>query len=84
MTTRGGFAFRFDWLCRKPLFNDDAVRRQLLARINQAPQIAFGEEILTRQARIPFEKLTDAAALEHLTAALAWLIEQVMASPNED
>ena len=83
MTTRGGFAFRFDWLCRKPQFSDDAVRRQLLARINQIPQIAFGEEVLTRQALIPFEKLTDTAASEHLKAALAWLIEQVKAFPNE-
>lgn len=77
MATQGWFVFRFDWLYKKPPFSDEAVRRQLLAKINEIPGVAFGEDVLTKRARIPFEKLTTSEALEKLKSAVAWLIEQV-------
>lgn len=77
LATQGWFVFRFDWLYRKPPFSNEGVRRQLLARINEIPGVTFGEDVLTRRARIPFEKLTTSKALEKLKSAVAWLIEQV-------
>lgn len=77
MATQGWFVFRFDWLYKKPPFTDEAVRRQLLAKINEIPGVTFGQDVLTKRARIPFEKLTTTAAVEKLKSAMSWLIEQV-------
>lgn len=77
MATQGWFVFRFDWLYKKSPFSDESVRRQLLAKINEIPGVVFGEDVLTKRARIPFEKLTSIEAVEKLKAVMAWLIEQV-------
>jgi hypothetical protein len=79
MATQGWFVFRFDWLYRKPPFNDESVRAQLLAKINEIPGNAFGAEVLTKRARIPFERLETSEAMNKLKAAVSWLIEQVKA-----
>lgn len=77
MATQGWFIFRFDWLYKKPPFSDESVRRQLLAKINEIPGFEYGEDVLTKRARIPFEKLTSKEVVEKLKAVMAWLIEQV-------
>lgn len=79
MATQGWLVFRFDWLYKKPPFSDESVRRQLLAKINEVPGLHFGDNVLTRRARIPLDKLTTLEALEKLKAAVSWLIEQVNA-----
>jgi hypothetical protein len=79
MASEGWFVFRFDWLYKKPPFNDESVRRQLLAKINEIPGVNFSEDVLTKRARIPFEKLTTNEALQKLKSVLSWLIEQVNA-----
>lgn len=77
MSTQGWFVFRFDWLYKKPPFDDDTVRRQLLSKINEIPGVHFDYDVLTKRARIPFEKLANPVAIEKLKAAVAWLVEQV-------
>lgn len=77
MATQGWFVFRFDWLYKKPPFSDEAVRRQLLAKINEIPGVNFGENVLTKRAKISFDKLNTSDALEKLKSTVAWLIEQV-------
>lgn len=77
MATQGWFVFRFDWLCKKPPFDDESVRRQLLARINEIPGIHFEDDVLTKRTRIPFESLTNTEAADKLKAAVSWLIQQV-------
>ncbi len=51
----------------------------MLGKINEIPGVHFGDDVLTRRARIPFEHLTSTDALEKLKAAIAWLIKQVNA-----
>ena len=80
MATQGWFVFRFDWLYKKPPFDDEAVRRNILAKINEIPGIHFDDDVLTKRARIPFDKLANPVAIEKLKAAVAWLIEQVKAA----
>jgi len=77
MATQGWLVFRFDWRYKKPPFSDEAVMRQMLARINEIPGVTFGEGVLTKRARIPYEQLTTNKAVENLKSAVAWLIEQV-------
>jgi hypothetical protein len=51
----GIFVFRFDWLNKKPPFDDGKVLSELLAKINAIPGIRnrFGEEKLAGRARFP-------------------------------
>ena len=77
ISTQGWFVFRFDWLYKKPPFDDEAVRRTLLGKINEIAGVHFDDSVLTKTARIPLEKLATPAAVEKLKAAVAWLIEQV-------
>lgn len=77
LATQGWFVFRFDWLYKKPPFSDEAVRRQLLVKINEIPGVTFGEDVLTKRARIPFEKLATGEAMEKIKSAVSWLIERV-------
>jgi hypothetical protein len=80
LTTRGWFVFRFDWLYRKPPFADESVRRELLAKINAIPDVQFGEEILTKRARIPLESLRSALATAKLKEAIACMVDQIRAN----
>eukprot|EP00913_Durusdinium_trenchii_P019521 g18351.t1 len=77
MATQGVFVFRFDWLQKKPPFSDEAARRQLLAKINEIPDVHFGDEFLTKAARIPFAKLTTDGAVGKLKETVLWLIDRV-------
>lgn len=77
LASQGWFVFRFDWLCRKPPFDDESVRQQLLAKINNIPGVNFDEDVLTKRARIPFEKLTSSEALAQLKVAVSSMLELV-------
>lgn len=84
MATQGWFVFRFDWLYKKPPFSNETVRRQLLGKINEIPGVAFGEDVLTKRARIPFEKLVNGEALKMFKSTVSWLIEQVKAECDKE
>jgi len=79
MGTEGRFAFRFDWLIRKPPFSDEAVRLELLRRINEIPGVQFDDAALTTRARVPYETVVNPAAMAKLKAAIGWLIEKIKA-----
>lgn len=77
MSTQGWFVLCFDWLYKKPPFDDETVRRTLLAKINEIAGVHFEDDVLSKRARIPLIKLATPDAVEKLKAAVAWLIEQV-------
>lgn len=76
IASQGWFAFRFDWLFVQPPFTGEAIRRELLARVNEIPNV----NVEPKRARIQLDTLQDPAAMEKLKAVVAWLIEQVLAS----
>lgn len=77
MTTWGRFVFCFDWLCKQPPFDREAVRRELLAKINAIPDVSFDDDVLTDRARIKFETLANPDAMRKLKAAVTWMISRV-------
>lgn len=77
MTTHGRFVFCFDWLSRRPPFDDEAVRRKLLAKINEIPGVRFEDDVLKKRARIQFETLANPASMQKLKAAVTWMIAQI-------
>lgn len=79
IATPGRIVICFDWLARKPPFSDELLRRELLNKINQIPGVSFGEETLTKRARIQFEKLLTPESMENLKGTLTWLIDRIKA-----
>jgi hypothetical protein len=77
LVSDGWLAFRFDWLHRKPPFENEATRRELLGRINSLPGVRFGDEVLKGRARIPLEKLATPQAMKILRATFSWMLEQI-------
>jgi hypothetical protein len=77
LATPGRIVFCFDWLCQKPPFEDERLRRELLQKINQIPGAQFADDKLTKRAKIQFEKLTSPAAMEALKSALKWEIDML-------
>lgn len=78
-----GLAFRFHLLQQKPPFHEEALRRQLLTRINEIPGVHLPEDVLTKRARVPFDRLTSPAAMEKAKEAITWLIERVKAETGK-
>lgn len=81
LTTRGFFVVCFDWLHKKPPFDDEAVRRELIERINGISTVQFDESVLTKPARIPLELLGSSTAQTKLRATVDWMIEKIKQSP---
>jgi len=77
LTTRGTLVFGFDWLHKKPPFDELAVRKLLLQSINEIPGVNFDETVLSKRARIPFDELDSEDAMQKLKAAVTWLVDQI-------
>lgn len=77
ISTQSKFVFRFDWLCKKPPFNDETVRRQLLAKINDIPGVHFEDDVLSKRARISLAVFTNTVAMDALKSVVVWLIQQM-------
>ena len=77
MGSDGWFVFRFDWLKNKPPFDDEAVRRELLAKINEIPNVHFDDDVMTKRARIPMDILAGAGSLAQAKSIIEWMISRI-------
>ena len=73
-------SFDSDWLCKKPPFAIESVRRELLKKINEISGIRFEQEVLAKRARIPFETLANPEAMERLKSILRWMVDGIRKS----
>ena len=80
----GVFVFPFDWLNKKPPFDDGRVLPELLTKINSVPGISnrFGEEKLAGRARFPLAETLEIQPVEALKSALTFIVESVNLDPN--
>ena len=81
--TDGTLAFRFDWLKKKPPFDDDMVLRELLSKINAIPGIRnrFGDEVMA-VAKFPLTDTLTIESIEALKCALTFIIDSVKSDCN--
>ena len=72
----GVFVFPFDWLNKKPPFDDGTVLSELLSKINAVPGIRnrFGEEKLAGRARFPLAEILEIQSVDALKSALTYII----------
>lgn len=80
--TYGRVEIQFQFMTRPP-FDDLALRRVLLRRINDVPGISLPEDSITRRPRVPLADLgRDPTMLKGLQSALDWFCDTARALPS--
>lgn len=64
----------FQHLARRPPFNNEETRRELLKRLNGVSRIEFPEDVISRRPNFPLEALLGSGGSE-LREVLAWFHE---------
>lgn len=73
---------QFQHLLARPPFDNEAMRLELLRRVNEIPGVSFGPEVITKRPSIPTAVLaSNPRALDQLKAVLRWVAEAA-ASPS--
>jgi hypothetical protein len=73
---------QFQHLLARPPFDNEAMRLELLRRVNEIPGVSFGPEVITKRPSIPIAVLvSNPRALDQLKAVLRWVAETA-ASPS--
>jgi uncharacterized DUF497 family protein len=73
---------QFQHLLARPPFDNEAMRLELLRRVNEIPGVSFGPEVITKRPSIPVAVLaSNPRALDQLKAVLRWVAETA-ASPS--
>jgi hypothetical protein len=75
--TSGTFVPRFAALRKTPPFSDEALRAELLDRLNAVPHFALPHEVLDRFPTLPLALLEDPAARSLFIGALDWYVATV-------
>jgi hypothetical protein len=75
----GRVEIHFQYLGRRPPFDDQALRRELRDRLVAIPGVAIPDDMLTKRPSIPLQLLKEPGALERLTSALDWTLTKVKA-----
>ncbi len=77
----------FQHLKRREPFDDEQTRLELLAQVNEIPNVSLGPEVITKRPSIPLDLLaTDPVALQQLERTIEWVEDQATkaASARED
>jgi hypothetical protein len=79
--TNGRVEIQFQWMTQPP-FDDLALRREFLARINEIPSVALPDDAITRRPSIAYALLaSDPSALRAFFEALDWFCATARATP---
>jgi hypothetical protein len=78
--TYGKVEIQFQWLQKRPPFNEEAKRKQLLDLLNQIPGVNIPENAITRRPNIPLSVFKNEAALNQFLGILEWIIKEILAS----
>ena len=74
--TNGRVEIQFRSLMLRPPFDDVALRREFVRRLNEIPGVSIPEDAITRRPRFPLSVLAaDPEALEAFKATLVWFCE---------
>lgn len=78
--TSGTFVPRFAALRKVPPFSDEALRAELLTRLNRLPHFALPAEVLDRFPTLPLALLADPAARRRFIEVLDWCVGVIRAA----
>jgi len=81
--TYGKVEVQFQWLKEQPPFADDALRRELLRRLNQIPGVAIPDDRIARRPSFSLAALQNDVALQQFLATFDWVIQEIQAWKRE-
>lgn len=73
----GILEINFQYLMRKPPFDDEAKRLDMLARLNAIPGVNIAPEHINKRPPVPLVALTDAVALRQFLSVLDWAAAEI-------
>jgi hypothetical protein len=76
--TTGVFCVRFGALKKTVLFDDEALRYELLLRLNSAPHIDLPRTVIERYPALPLPLLDEPGVMAAVLDAMEWVIDVVM------
>ncbi len=75
--TNGNVQIYFGYMGARPPFTDEAIRQELLRRLNEIPGVALPSDAVNRYPNISMSTLQHKPALEQFLGALDWAVEQI-------
>jgi hypothetical protein len=82
--TNGVLEVCFNYLSRKPPFDDEARRRELLERLNRVPGVRLPPDSHNRAPSFPFAVLANDASWAAFESVLRWYLVQIGAEPGAE
>jgi len=67
----------FQWHARKPLYDSQATRMEMLRRLNEIPGVTLSVESIDRRPKIPMDLLAESGARESFKSAFEWYIAEI-------
>ena len=78
--TYGRVELQFQHMLRRPPFDEEGKRRELLRKLNEIPGIDVPEDAIARRPSIPLSALAESRVLEQFLETLAWFAQEVKAT----
>ena len=78
--TYGKIEIQFQWLQKRPPFDAEAKRKELLSRLNQIPGVSLPDDAITRRPNIHLSVFKDDNSLKQLLEILDWVIQEIKSS----
>jgi hypothetical protein len=78
--TYGKAEIQFQWLQKRPPFDAESKRNELLKRLNQIPGVSLPDDAITRRPNIPLSILKDENSLKQLLEILDWIVQEIKSS----
>ena len=80
MWTNGAVEIYFQWYSYKPPFDNEEMRRELLARLKAIPGVSLPDDAIGRRPSIPLSTLQDQTALDQFLEIFDWFLDQIKAA----
>jgi hypothetical protein len=78
----GRIEIQFQYMMRRPPFDTETLRRDLVERLNAIPGVSIDGDQITKRPSIALESLAPAGALEQFTATMDWALTQATAQSD--
>lgn len=78
--TYGKVEIQFQWLQKRPPFDEETKRKELLDRLNRIPTINIAPEAITLRPNISLSAFSDENSLKQFLEVLDWVVQEIKKS----
>jgi len=76
--TYGRVEMQFQWMAKRPPFDDAGLRLEAIRRLNQIPGVSVPEDAVDRRPAFPLSALVDETSLAQFLDVLNWCVSRIM------